>query len=404
MAIKILMPALSPTMKEGNFARWLKKEGDFIKAGEIIAEIETDKATMEIECVDEGRIGKIIVQDGTKNVKVNSLIAIVLEEGDGEAEIQKILDNSDINVQQSDIQNTQNKIDTNKINNKEIKNNENKRIFISPLAKKIAEQNNVNISKINGTGSYSRIIKDDIINFIQNNQVKETTSINEIQSIQQISTMRRVIAERLTYSKQNIPHFYISAEIDASNISNIRKSINENSQTKVSINDIIVKCISKSIFDYPAINRIWQDENIIKFNSVDISIAVSIEGGLITPVLKNSEVKTLSEISSEIKNLIQKAKDGKLRLEEITGGAITISNLGMYGTENFQAIINPPQSSIIAVSAIKQKPIVKNDQIISCNMLNINLSCDHRVIDGTIAAEFINIVKKYMENPILAII
>jgi pyruvate dehydrogenase E2 component (dihydrolipoamide acetyltransferase) len=406
MPIKLLMPALSPTMTEGTLGRWIKNEGDKIEPGDVIAEIETDKATMEFEAVDSGILAKILVPANTKGVKVNSVIGIIAEDGEdinidyeieskGEAEPEKLPEEKTHNIERKE----ENKSES-----------RSERIFISPLAKNIATQSSIDLSKVKGTGPYGRIVKDDVISVMSQKEPTVDVISNSIAQKDEIpvSTMRKVIAERLLQSKTTIPHFYLTVECNVSELVKLREEINANYAKidltkKVSVNDMIIRASAIGLGEMPTVNRTWSDDRIIQLSSSDISFAVALEDGLITPIVKDANNKSLGAISDEAKSLVKAAKEGKLRPEQFQGGSITISNLGMYNIESFLAIINPPQSLIIAVGGIAKKPIVVQDEIVIGNVMSLSISCDHRVIDGALAAQFINKIKLYLENPLALI-
>jgi pyruvate dehydrogenase E2 component (dihydrolipoamide acetyltransferase) len=414
MPIQINMPALSPTMKEGNLAKWLKKEGDKIKAGEVIAEIETDKATMEVEAVDEGILGKILVSAGTENVAVNTCIALILEQGensDSLANYQVATTN-----QQSLDKSTENNNNHNNpaitINNTINSVNESSlKIKASPLAKRVAQNANLSLVGIIGSGPGGRIIKNDVLQAIQQqgSAVKTIKRNPNLTTAIKNSNIRKVIASRLQQSKQTVPHFYLSCEFNIDKLNEMRATINSNAPCndkgepvyKISVNDIIIKATAMALKKVPSANASWTDEAILQYNNVDISVAVAIDGGLITPIIKNADQKSLQEISIEAKSLIKKARDGKLQPEEFQGGSFSISNLGMFGIDQFCAIINPPQSCILAVSQAVEKPIVEHKQIKIATMVNFTISCDHRVVDGAVAAELLKALRLYIEQPIL---
>ena len=404
MAIKILMPALSPTMVEGSLTKWIVKVGDQIKAGDILAEIETDKATMEIEAVDEGKITKILIKEGASGVPVNSTIAIL----DGSEKLDKIEVTETLNAKDnlnkdlSEDVNDNNKIqlEKNKVNESvKIKNNKNffldnadiTKLKASPYVKKIAKNKKIDLANIKGSGPEGRVIKRDFENI---DTIKITTSQSK-----KPSTMRKIIADRTTLTKQTIPHFYLSIDSNVDKLLEMRKKINKSSDIKISINDILVKAIALAQKNNPATNVSWIDGNIVTHNSVDVSIAVALDEGLITPIVKNSDSKGLIEISKEIKYLAEKATRGKLTPDEYNGGTISISNLGMFGISNFSAIINPPQSSILAVGAIKKMPYVVESEIKIVNVLKSTLSVDHRVLDGAIAGKLLKDFNDIIENP-----
>ena len=420
MPINIQMPALSPTMEEGTLAKWLVKEGDTVESGDVMAEIETDKATMEFEAVDEGVIGKIIVPEGSTGIKVNEIIAILLEDGE---------DSSDIET--NDAENKQDVVDI-------IKNDEKipvvksektglssskERIFATPLARRIAKSTNVDLANIKGSGPYGRIVKADV----QSNNVKalEKTPITQITSSvtsESIKTMykdrefaeipldgmRKVIANRLTEAKQTIPHFYLRKSVNLDKLLIVRSEMNTgliDQGIKISVNDFIIKASSLALQDIPQANVVWAQDRILQMTSSDVAVAVSVEGGLYTPVIFDSEKKTLSSLSLEIKDLASRARDKKLLPNEYQGGSFAISNLGMMGVENFDAVINPPHGSILAVGAGTKKPIVKEDGAISAaTIMSLTLSVDHRAIDGALGAEFLARITHYLENPLTMLV
>ena len=409
MSIKILMPALSPTMTEGILQKWLVKVGDEIKAGDVLAEIETDKATMEIEAVDEGTITNILVKEGTEGVAVNSPIAIL--NGSEKNEKDKIENTSKYNKSpnKKSVLKVSEEEMASKASQRELKNfklqspiHENKikkddNILASPYAKKIAKEKNINLTTIKGSGPSGRIIKRDFEKIYKQDQQYSFSSKYEII---EPSTIRKIIAEKTTETKNSVPHFYLTIESNVDKLLKLRKMINEqSSNNRISINDILVKALAISQKQNPLTNASWLDGKIIKYLSVDVSVAVALEEGLVTPIIKKADTKGLLEISKEIKILIQKAKEGKLIPEEYMGGSISISNLGMYGISEFNAIINPPQSSILAVGSIQKKPKEKNNEIQIVNTIKSTLSADHRVLDGAIAAKLLKDFSDIIENP-----
>lgn len=425
MPHEIKMPALSPTMTEGNIATWLKKEGDKIRSGEIIAEIETDKATMELESSYEGILGKILIHGGAEGVKVNTPIAILLQEGEKpemlESYIPSQLANSDVSGSASDVSNSSvisqenlvsstPKVSTAPVKDIEIKTvDTEEKIYASPLAKRIANNKGIDIKGILGTGPGGRIIKTDVENyspsFLHSKQKLPQRNAVAYNS-KPASSIRKIIAKRLLSSKQNVPHFYLSASVDISDLINCRQKINAllaAKNIKVSVNDFIIKASSLALYDFPNVNASWNEDSIAAYNNIDISIAVSTKDGLVTPIIKNADAKSISEISSEMKVLSGKARENKLKPEEFQGGGFSISNLGMYGIESFNAIINPPQSAILAVGASIKKLIYceKTDDFVKADIMNITLSADHRVIDGVLGAEFLNRIRFYLENPFM---
>ena len=425
MSVDILMPALSPTMEEGTLSKWLVKEGDKVESGDLIAEIETDKATMEVEAIEDGIIGKILVSEGQESIKVNSPIAILLSEGENLSENAISTDsNKEIKkeVQKEVQKNKENVVQINDIKNndeisKSISDNTTKsyfkpdkieRIFVSPLAKRIAKQRDIPLSSIKGSGPHGRILKIDVDNF----DIKkiEYPSLNNLESnnfeIVKNSAMRKTIAERLVKSKNEAPHFYLSLDCNIDELLKVRKAINSksNDEYKISVNDMIIKASSAALLKVPKANASWENENTKYFNNTDISVAVAIEGGLITPIVKNVQSKGLLEISMDMKDLANKAKDGKLQPEEYLGGSFSISNLGMYGIKEFSAVINPPQGCILAVGSGEKRPIVINNEISIATIMTVTLSCDHRVVDGAVGAEFLSEFKNFIENPSLMLL
>jgi len=396
MSSKILMPALSPTMTEGVINKWLVKVGDIVKAGDIIAEIETDKATMEVEAVDEGKITHLLDEKTGSQVPVNSVIAII--DGDENESIT----NSIIEKEKPKEENKKNKKDLNL--NENIPVNQNSpndksedRIKASPLVKKISKEQNIDLANINGSGPSGRIIKRDLDS---NENVKASTPDTKIQhEVIKPSTMRKVIAKRTLEAKQQIPHFYLTIESDVRKLIELRKKINENNSIKISFNDLIVKALGMAMKKNPNTNVYWQDNQIYKLNDIDVSVAVAIDEGLITPIVKKVNSKGLNEISSEIKELAKLAKTNSLKPEQYNGGSITVSNLGMFGISEFAAIISPPQASILAVGKIIKKPIVVNDSIEIGHTLKSTLSADHRVLDGAVAGKLLKDFNDIIEDP-----
>ena len=421
MPIEILMPALSPTMTEGNLANWLKKEGDKVNAGDIIAEIETDKATMEVEAVDEGTLGKILVAAGTEGVPVNAPIALILEDGEDkkaldsykpakatETKAKDEVSEKEEKEAEAPSANTSQAVQNNSANDSS------DRIKASPLAKRLAKENNISLEFIgSGSGPRGRIVKDDVLNFANSgaNTGQIRRNSQEYREVKN-DNMRKVIAKRLLESKQQVPHFYLSCDLVIDNLLELRALINQEANVvdgkaeyKISVNDLLIKSCAMALKKVPQANSSWTNEAILLYNNIDISVAVAIDGGLITPIVKNADQKSIVTISGEMKELAKKAKAGKLQPEEFQGGGFSISNLGMYGIDSFSAIVNPPQSCILAIGAGKKKPIVNaRDQIEVANVMTVNLSCDHRSVDGAIGALFLSALKKYVENPALMFI
>lgn len=408
MPIEILMPALSPTMTEGNLAKWLKKEGDKVKPGDVIAEIETDKATMEVEAVDEGIIAKVLVESGTQNVPVNSLIALLIEEGESLESVQNYQPKSNSNIKANNIDSAKSSSVISPISpislesHIALESKKQDRIKTSPLAKRVASERKIDLSLVSGSGPYGRIVKDDVLNFKTNSNKPDIAERN-LQEYKLIpnTNVRRVIAKRLLESKQTIPHFYLSIECNIDKLLKLREEINaEYTENKISINDMIIKAVAMALTENPEANASWTEEAILQYNNVDISVAVAIDGGLITPIIRNADQKPITSISKEMKELAKRARENALKPEEFQGGGFSISNLGMYGIKNFQAIVNPPQVCIMAVGASNKRAVVINDQLSIATIMDISISCDHRVVDGAVGAKFLSSFKKYIEHPI----
>ncbi len=424
MTIKVLMPALSPTMTEGNLAKWHKKEGDTVKAGEVIAEIETDKATMEVEAVDEGTLGKILVAAGTQAVKVNEPIAILLEEGENdnalkdaavtkeapksETVIPSVAEGSQKAAAKSDI-------------SAPLRSGRDDagRIFATPLAKRIAKDKGIDLSAVKGSGPHGRIVKADVENGVSAapkaaapgaaatapalSADEKINAFGQIYTEMPVNNIKRITAKRLVESKTTVPHFYLTIDCRIDELLKVRETLNraagKDAAYKLSVNDFVVKACAMALKAYPAANVSWDEQAIKQFKHADISVAVATPNGLMTPIVKKAEEKGLASISGEIKDLAKRARDGKLKPEEFQGGSFTVSNLGMFGISNFQAIINPPQSCILAVGAGEERPYVEGGQIKIGNFMSCTLSTDHRTVDGAVGAEFLQYVKRFIENP-----
>ena len=416
MSIDILMPALSPTMEEGTLSKWLIKEGDQVVSGDLIAEIETDKATMEVESIEDGTVGKLLVQEGEEGIKVNSPIAILLFDGetisdhkknDDVKEVKKEL--SKIDLSEDEIPTTSKETSIDDYEDQVIDEKLNsKRIFATPLAKRLAKQKDIDLNLVAGSGPNGRILKFDIESL---NDRKENIIINNSIDIKKFETvknsmMRKTIADRLVKSKNEAPHFYLSIDCNIDELLKIRSSINSksNDKYKISVNDMIIKAASASLLKVPQANASWESENTKYYNTTDISVAVAIEGGLITPIIKDVQLKGLKDISDDMKILAAKAKEGKLLPEEYIGGSFSISNLGMYGIKEFSAVINPPQGAILAVGSGEKRAIVINDNITIATMMTVTLSCDHRVVDGAVGAQYLSVFKEYIEDPSLMLL
>ncbi|MDE5062369.1 pyruvate dehydrogenase complex dihydrolipoamide acetyltransferase [Wolbachia endosymbiont of Drosophila tsacasi] len=430
MPIEILMPALSPTMSKtgGKIVKWHKKEQDKVEVGDVIAEIETDKAIMEFESVDEGVLAKILVTEGTSGVPVNQPIALMLEEGEDSSvlnnytstsinsAVKKEVAKSAVDNQKSEYQDLNGKptshssVSFQRVTRRKEPVSATQMtegyvegiIKISPLAKKIAQNEGVNVQQLKGTGPYGRIIKADVLEFLDSGI---RTKSPEKDTIVEVSNMRQVIAQRLTESKQNVPHFYLTVDCQVDKLISLKNEISSaDENNKVTINDLIIKAAAFSMKKFPDINSSWIDNKILKYSNVDISIAVALEDGLITPIVNNADKKGILSISKEVKDLVSRARSGKLRPEEFQGGGFTISNLGMFGIKAFSAIINPPQSCIMAVGASKKQPIVMNEKIEIAEIMTVTLSVDHRAVDGALGAKFLNAFKHYIESPLAMLI
>jgi pyruvate dehydrogenase E2 component (dihydrolipoamide acetyltransferase) len=461
MTIEIRMPALSPTMTEGNLARWLKKEGDEIAPGDVIAEIETDKATMEVEAIDEGRLGKILVPDGAEGIAVNAVIGLLLEEGEDQAALQGYQPNGGTAAGEAKPE-PESKAEAGpeskpppaeqarpgepggrpadeavqpeprkepaaerKAGNGAGRGD---RIFASPLAKRMAEQAGIDLARLQGTGPHGRIIKVDIERAIREGVPEKARPIapaaaeaprpaeapaapvppapmappaEPFEEIK-LSNIRKVIARRLTEAKQQIPHYYLTIECELDSLLSLRKELNarEGADYKLSVNDFLIKALALALRKVPAANRSWGGDRLYQYKDADISVAVAIPDGLITPIIRRADQKGLSTISTEMRDLGVRARGGKLKPEEYQGGSFSISNLGMYGIREFAAVINPPQAGILAVGAGEKRPVVKDGALATATMMTTTLAADHRVIDGAVGAELLAAFKGYVQDPL----
>jgi len=433
MPIKVLMPALSPTMTEGKLVNWTVSEGDVVAAGDVIAEIETDKATMEVEAVDEGKIEKIIIPSGTDGVPVNDIIAVILEEDEKGVDIDAFLSaaNNDAApivtdetavLKEEDIpaQNRGGAVEN-------VNHPSTSRVIASPLAHRIAKDNNINLSGIKGSGPHGRIIKVDVEavksgtvssgGAKQGLPVVKTTPLPQGSGptakeladllgipyhLEENSGIRKIIASRLLESKQTVPHYYLSVDCELDKLLAARKEINSvaDGAFKLSVNDFILKASALALKKIPAANVSWTDEAMVVYDRADVSVAVATDGGLITPIIKAADEKSLRQISEEVKDLAARARENKLKPEEFQGGTISVSNLGMYGIKQFSAIINPPQACILAIGAGVQRPVVKDGKIVPATVMDCTASFDHRAIDGAVGAQFLAAFKDYIENPL----
>ena len=434
MPIQILMPALSPTMTEGSVARWLKKEGDEIHSGDVIAEIETDKATMEYEAVDEGRLGKIIVPEGAQGIKVNQPIAVLLEEGEDASAIgnvaapptlaprpvhgERAAEQREAGEGQAVAPVTPARPTIVQAGN----GHDAERTFASPLARRMAAQAGLDLAAIKGSGPQGRIVKADIDAALAGGSpalaARAPVSASAARPPQPApqpftpvtgdppftqkphSQMRRVIARRLTESKQNVPHFYETIDCEIDELLRIRKVLNDGQEgLNLSVNDFVIRAAGLALRQVPAANASWSDDAIILWERADIAMAVALDDGLITPIIRGADLKGLQQIAAETKDLAARARAGKLKLEEFQGGTFSISNLGMYGIREFAAVINPPQGAILAVGAGAPRPVVKNGQLAVATVMSCTLSADHRAVDGAVGAQFLAAFKKLIDEP-----
>ena len=425
MPVDILMPALSPTMESGNLAKWHVKEGDNVEIGDVIAEIETDKATMEVESVDEGVVGKIFVGEGTADVAVNAPLAVLLLDGESADDIGKPATDSPIKPA------AQEKKADDLVTSAPIAQkpapivNSGERVFASPLARRIAEQKGIDLKAVKGSGPHGRIIKVDVETFkgapAAASSVAEKRVVPVGQDDAQIlklynsehydlvahDGMRKTIARRLTESKQTVPHFYLTIECSIDKLLNIRKEVNaaapivnDKPAYKVSVNDLVIKAHALALQAVPDANASWTEDNMIIHKHSDVGVAVAIPGGLITLIIRAAEIKSLSQISLEMKDMATRAKDRKLKPEEYQGGSTSVSNLGMFGIKEFSAVINPPHGTILAVGAGRPQPAIVNGEIVPATMMSVTLSCDHRAVDGALGAQLLQAFQGYIENPI----
>jgi pyruvate dehydrogenase E2 component (dihydrolipoamide acetyltransferase) len=428
MSINILMPALSPTMTEGKLAKWHVKKGDAVKSGQVICEIETDKATMEVEAVDEGKVGQIVVPEGAEGVKVNAVIAILLEEGESSVPAgaatppppppkaaapaaapavmpapgpaPSVAPRPAAPVPQPAAVSS------------------GQRIFASPLAKRIAAEKGINLASLKGSGPNGRIVKADVESAKPGvapalASAAAPRAAPTAASPQPIFTapgdkrvphtaVRKVIARRMLESKQTVPHFYLTVDLEIDALLAARQAINDVARkmgAKVSVNDMVIKACAKALRDHPECNASWTEEEMIQYGAVDISVAVATDRGLITPIVRNADMKGVAQISIEMKDLAGRAKEGKLKLNEFQGGGFTISNLGMFGIQNFAAIINPPQAMILAVGIGEERVVARKGQMVVRNMMSCTLAVDHRVVDGAMGAQFLQTLRSYIEQP-----
>ena len=427
MPIEILMPALSPTMEEGTLAKWLVSEGDKVESGDVIAEIETDKATMEFEAVDDGVIGKILVPEGTAGVKVNTPIAILLEEGESAADIAAQPADKPAEPAPAAAPSipatepaTTEPATTSPPAAPAAPAPEGKRIFASPLARRLAAQKGIDLAGLKGSGPRGRIVKADVEAAAAASKAPAAPAPaaaqgpgpDQIAALYQgreykeipLDGMRRIIAERLTEAKQTIPHFYLRRDIRIDALLALRKQMNTAlaaREIRLSVNDFIIRACALALQQVPEANAVWAGDRILQLKPSDVAVAVAVEGGLFTPVIKDAEKKPLSAISAEMKDLAERARNRRLAPEEYQGGSFAISNLGMFGIDNFDAVINPPHGAILAVGAGKKRPIVADDGTIEpATVMSVTLSVDHRVIDGALGARLLAAIVNNLENPL----
>ena len=442
MPTNILMPALSPTMEKGNLAKWLKKEGDTIKSGDVIAEIETDKATMEVEAVDEGKIGKIMRPGGTADVPVNQVIGIIAGEGEDPKSV------AASGASAAPVPKAEAPAPASAPAAPAPKPNgvgapaahAGDRVFASPLARRIAKESGVDLASIAGSGPKGRIVQADVKAAVEGGAAKPAAtaapapaaakappsaaagaalaqgpSLAQVKAMYEegsyeevpLDGMRKTVAKRLTESKQTVPHFYLSLDVELDALLKLRTQLNASAPQdkdgkplfKLSVNDFVIKALALALQEVPDANAVWAEDRVLKFRHSDVGVAVAIEGGLFTPVIRRAEQKTLSAISGEMKDLAGRARKRRLKPEEYQGGATAVSNLGMYGISNFQAVINPPHATILAVGAGEKRVVVKNDAPAVVQAMTVTLSLDHRVVDGALGAEVLSAFKRLIENP-----
>ena len=450
MPINILMPALSPTMEKGNLAKWLKKEGDKVKPGDVLAEIETDKATMEVEAVDEGVLAKIVVPEGTNDVPVNQLIAVMAGEGEdakaagasaasapAKAEAPKVSEAPKVAEAPKPAAPVAQAEAPKPAAAAAPASNGHDRIFSSPLARRLAKEAGIDLARISGSGPHGRVVARDVEGAKQGKGLKApgaapsagtapAPSIAPAMSDDKVLAlfepgsyevvphdgMRRVIAQRLTQSTQTIPHFYLTMDCVIDKLLAAREEINNSAPKnkegkaafKLSVNDFVVKALAVALQKIPDANVSWTEAGMLKHKHSDVGVAVALPGGLITPIVRNAETKTLSAISNELKDMVARARARKLKPQEYQGGTTAVSNLGMYGIKDFTAVINPPHATILAVGAGEERAIVRKGQIVAANVMSVTLSCDHRSVDGALGAELIGAFKALIENPVMMVV
>ncbi|UOG61909.1 dihydrolipoamide acetyltransferase family protein [Leptospira noguchii] len=431
------MTQLSPTMAEGKIVRWIKQKGDPVSPGEIIAEVETDKAVMEMEAFETGTLLEILAPEGTL-IPVGAPVAIIGKQGEDistlvETAKKSIPTKKENTIQTKSQSSTTSQSDTTQTSSSSSKltTEEQNKIYqsptfskeqttsykhgsqttqtgrsgpISPLAKKLAFQKGVDLGEVIGSGPGGRIIKRDILSYQESGGGKKGSFVKRHDRKLELTGMRKTIASRLSHSTSTIPHFYLTLELDANSLDSLRNSYNQDLKLegplKISLNDLIIKACSLSLKDVPEVNSSWKEDHILEHGRIDIGVAVSIEGGLITPYIRNADQKSVSEISLEIKELASRARERKLKPGEYTDGTFTVSNLGMFGISSFTAVINEPEAAILAVGALVKKPVLKEGNIVAGKTLSVTLSCDHRVVDGATGARFLSSFREYTERPL----
>ena len=433
MPINVTMPALSPTMEEGTLAKWLVAEGDTVKSGDIIAEIETDKATMEVEAVDEGIVGKLVVAEGAEGVKVNAVIAVLLEEGESASDIGDVSGAAAApEAAQAEAAAPAPATETPAAAPASAAPapaapaaSDGGRIFASPLARRIAADKGIDLAQVKGTGPKGRIVKADVEAFTpaavapaaaasapsapagpSAETVMKMYADREYEEVK-LDGMRRTIAARLSEAKSTIPHFYLRRDVELDGLLALRKTMNArmaDQGIKLSVNDFVIKACAQALQRVPEANSVWAGDRILSMKPSDVAVAVAIDGGLITPVIRDAHAKGLGQISTEMKDLASRARDRKLMPQEYQGGAFSISNLGMFGIDSFDAVINPPHGSILAVGAGVQKPVVKDGELAVATAMTVTLSVDHRVIDGALGAVFLQAIKDNLEDPAMMLV
>ena len=427
MSINILMPALSPTMTEGKLAKWHVKEGDTVKSGQVICEIETDKATMEVEAVDEGKIGRLVVAEGAEGVKVNAVIAVLLEEGETEVPKDAAAPAAAPAAAKpaaaaapaaAPAPAAPKPAPAAAPAPQPAAAPGGARIFASPLAKRIAADKGLDLSRIKGSGPNGRIVKADVESAKPGAPAAAPAAAPAPRAAPPTgaqpvfvapgdtrvphTSIRKVIARRMLESKQTVPHFYLTVDLEIDALLAARQAINavaEKRGSKVSVNDMMIKACAKALRDHPECNASWTEDEMIQYGAVDISVAVATDRGLITPIVRSADMKGLAQIATEMKDLAARAKVGKLKLDEFQGGGFTISNLGMFGINSFSAIINPPQAMILAVGMGEERAVVRKGQMVVRNMMSCTLAVDHRVVDGAMGAQYLQTLRAYVEQP-----